>query len=737
MGSLGEAVLDLTADASKLGKGLAEGKSKISESVGGMKSQLSAFGVAAGTMMGNAAYSAITSISGAIVTSLKNSWQGYMDYAVQVRNTTRSLGVGAEEASRLIQVADDVTISYDSLAIAMKIAQKNGIDPSIEGLAKLSDQYLQLAPGVERTQFLLDTFGKSGQEMGKLMEKGGEGIRSMSAGIEESMILTQQALDAQREYEISVDALSDAWTGFTYIVMPPLIKGATSVMTTLRDWAATADILGSREGELSDITLKNVAASFQEAVAQREAADSIAATSDANKDATGTFDASTSAIGDNKAAVDAAGKAYDDFKSKIDEVSKANQEAEGFIQKYSDFQKGYNKEHKKAIDDVAKAEKELADAQKKYGTEFVSNAKKKGFAQSDLNEAIKKYGANSEEAFKAQEKLNNIKDAQGDNFEGLDKVAEKLQDAKQGVQDLQASWHENTQKMIYDMVLAKVSVDGLTDAEFNATQDLAVSMGIRTQAEAEAAKKMMETASALAAGIAVQENVMKQNKANADELARLEAEKQAAIGGTTTTAVAGAAETTNAQVNSANTTTTAVQNASQTQAQSMGAVTNATMTEVNAQKTLQTTVGATIAQYLKLKAAAAGSGGTPVPGPGGMPPPNKRDSGGAGKAGMPYMIGTGAQPELFIPSVDGTFIPNADAKAMMAKAFADLGAISGAGFSQGYAKSMAAMNRGTGSTQNTSRTNHTNVTINNPVAEPASRSVDKTLKNLSYLGVIK
>jgi hypothetical protein len=688
MGSLGEAVLDLVADASKLGKGLSEGKSKITESVSGMKSQLSAFGVAAGTMMGNAAYSAITSISSAIVTSLKNSWQGYMDYAVQVRNTTRSLGVGAEEASRLIQVADDVTISYDSLASAMKIAQKNGIDPSIEGLAKLSDMYLQLAPGVERTQFLLDTFGKSGQEMGKLMEKGGEGIRSMSAGIEESSLLTQQALDAQREYEISVDALSDAWTEFTYNVMPPLIKGATSVITTLRDWAATADILGGREGELSDITLKNVASAFGEAVAQREAADSIAATSDANKDATGTFDASTSAIGDNKAAVDAAGKAYDDFKSKVDEVSKANQQAESFIQSYSNSQKDYAKNHAKAIEDQIKAQAALKDAGSKGG-------------------------------------------------DAVEKAKESLQSANKAVKDLEASWHESTNKMIYDMVLAKVSVDGLTDAEFNATQDLAVQMGIRTQAEADQAKKMMETAAALAAGIAAQENVMKQNKANADELARLEAEKQAAIGGTTTTAVAGAAETTNAQVNSANTTTTAVQNASQTQAQSMGAVTNATMTEVNAQKTLQTTVGATIAQYLKLKAAAAGSGGTPVPGPGGMPPPNKRDSGGAGKAGMPYMIGTGAQPELFIPSVDGTFIPNADAKAMMAKAFADLGAISGAGFSQGYAKSMAALNRGTGSTQNASRTNHTNVTINNPVAEPASRSVDKTLKNLSYLGVIK
>lgn len=37
-----------------------------------------------------------------------------------------------------------------------------------------------------------------------------------------------------------------------------------------------------------------------------------------------------------------------------------------------------------------------------------------------------------------------------------------------------------------------------------------------------------------------------------------------------------------------------------------------------------------------------------------------RDSGGAGMAGSPYLIGTGAQPEMFIPNTNGTFIPNAD-----------------------------------------------------------------------------
>lgn len=37
-----------------------------------------------------------------------------------------------------------------------------------------------------------------------------------------------------------------------------------------------------------------------------------------------------------------------------------------------------------------------------------------------------------------------------------------------------------------------------------------------------------------------------------------------------------------------------------------------------------------------------------------------RDSGGYGEAGQAYLIGRGAQPEMFVPNTNGTFVPNAD-----------------------------------------------------------------------------
>ena len=77
-------------------------------------------------------------------------------------------------------------------------------------------------------------------------------------------------------------------------------------------------------------------------------------------------------------------------------------------------------------------------------------------------------------------------------------------------------------------------------------------------------------------------------------------------------------------------------------------------------------------------------------------------------------------------------------------AFAEIGNFSGMGFMQGLQRSMqpqmvgGIMNRvivGAAQTMNRSITN--NVTVNNPSAEPASRSVDSTLRKMSYLGIVK
>lgn len=163
-----------------------------------------------------------------------------MDYAAQVRELSRITGDGAENTSRLIQVADDLAISENELSTAMEGATRKGIDVSIDGLKRLSDQYLALEPGLERSKFLMDAFGRSGTSMAQMMEQGSSGIDQMAASIASNMILTKENVDQAREMEIAMDDLGDAVQGVGYSIgkglIPPL-KDAANGLNTLLSWS--------------------------------------------------------------------------------------------------------------------------------------------------------------------------------------------------------------------------------------------------------------------------------------------------------------------------------------------------------------------------------------------------------------------------------------------------------------------------------------------------------------------
>lgn len=166
------------------------------------------------------------------------------DYARQVRDTSRVTGASTEETSRLIQVADDMTISYETLTVAARAAAKNGIEFTTESLAKMADEYLALNPGVERSSYLLKHFGRSGLEMGKLLEQGGDAIREMSGSISDNLVLTEQQVRAARELEIAEDNLGDTIEGLkvrmgNYLI--PVLVDAGNTTMTLLTWEEQLD----------------------------------------------------------------------------------------------------------------------------------------------------------------------------------------------------------------------------------------------------------------------------------------------------------------------------------------------------------------------------------------------------------------------------------------------------------------------------------------------------------------
>ncbi|MEP7357861.1 MAG: hypothetical protein ABI847_11510, partial [Anaerolineales bacterium] len=157
-------------------------------------------------------------------------------YADEVRSLSREIGASAEETSKLIQAADDVFISTETLTAGLQAAIRKGYQPTIAGLGQMSDKYLSIQDPIERTKFLMDTFGRSGAALGPLMEKGAAGIDKMGDAAERAgQVLSGDDLKATLAYKEAVDALQDSWQGLTIALSRDAIPALTNVANTFGD----------------------------------------------------------------------------------------------------------------------------------------------------------------------------------------------------------------------------------------------------------------------------------------------------------------------------------------------------------------------------------------------------------------------------------------------------------------------------------------------------------------------
>jgi len=170
-----------------------------------------------------------------LITQTQKYNQEVLDMMISTKET-------AEETSKLIQVVDDTGVSYETLKNAMKLAIKNGVEPNIEGIASLADEYNNLKDPVKQGQLLMDKFGKSGLEMGRVMVLGGDALRKMSSEMSGGLVLTQENIDASEEYRKNVDELSDSWQGFT-------VRIGNEVLPALNDMI---DAMQRQDGDIKN-----------------------------------------------------------------------------------------------------------------------------------------------------------------------------------------------------------------------------------------------------------------------------------------------------------------------------------------------------------------------------------------------------------------------------------------------------------------------------------------------------
>ena len=142
------------------------------------------------------------------------AYQEFQNYAGQVRDLAAVSGTGAVEASKLLQVLDDYQLTAQDVTAATRFMTKAGLTPTIDTLAKLSDQYNAINDPMAKNEFILKNLGKGGLQWVNVLKQGGDALRAQSDEVSKSLILSDEQIKKAEQARLAVDAWADAWQGF-------------------------------------------------------------------------------------------------------------------------------------------------------------------------------------------------------------------------------------------------------------------------------------------------------------------------------------------------------------------------------------------------------------------------------------------------------------------------------------------------------------------------------------------
>lgn len=192
-----------------------------------------------------------------------------VDLSNSVQDTAMMLGVTNQEASTLIQVADDARVSVGELTMAFRTAAKDGITPNIATLIQLGEEYKAIQDPAARLQFAMDKFGRSGIAMSRILALDSKELAAMAAEAQAAgTILDDQFVAGAEDARMAMDTMGDATTGlklaFFELVGPgfsafvdgaaSLVRATTHVTSEFTNTMQQIQASGLSLGELYDET---------------------------------------------------------------------------------------------------------------------------------------------------------------------------------------------------------------------------------------------------------------------------------------------------------------------------------------------------------------------------------------------------------------------------------------------------------------------------------------------------
>jgi hypothetical protein len=272
----------VTQDATS---GVGKLKSSVGEAEGGFAKLKAGAGGALGVIADNAALSA-GAAGLAIGKFVADAIGHFQQLALEANNFGDAVGLSVEDASRWIEVADDLGVSVDTLQGAvgkLNIATANGVldklgvggDTTNERLINALEHLQAMPDAADRAKEGMQLFGKSWTALSPLVETAGD-LRQKLAAVSDAKVINEAEVAKAKELRDAMDRLSDVWDDFVLSIGGAAIQTVAEFANGLGNLAEETERLADATGGIADFgsafsflnpiaQLSNLAQGFQRA----------------------------------------------------------------------------------------------------------------------------------------------------------------------------------------------------------------------------------------------------------------------------------------------------------------------------------------------------------------------------------------------------------------------------------------------------------------------------------------
>lgn len=250
----------VTSDATKGVGGL---KTTVGEAEGGFAKLKAGAGGALDLIKQNAGLSAAAA-GGAIAKFVGDAIGHFQELALSANQFGDAVGLSVEDASRWIEVADDLGVSVETLQGAtnkLNIAAGKGAlkelgvggDTTNERLIAALQHLNGIDDATERAKQGMQLFGKSWTSLAPLIEASDDLEQSLAA-VSDAKVIDEAEVQKAKDLRAAMDRLSDVWDDFVLSIGGSAIETVSSFANGLGNLAEQAEALADATGGLADVS---------------------------------------------------------------------------------------------------------------------------------------------------------------------------------------------------------------------------------------------------------------------------------------------------------------------------------------------------------------------------------------------------------------------------------------------------------------------------------------------------